>query len=90
MQGSLLLDRSRLSQSHPANNACGPTFLLRQETLQIQSMLGRLQERKLVHELAEHYGLTTQSLGQEPQRHIELFKTPRSSIPGRQESRRIS
>ena len=42
-----------------------------------------LQERKLAHELAEHYGLTTQSLGAEPQRHIELFKTPRSSIPGR-------
>lgn len=41
------------------------------------------QERKLAHELAEHYGLTTQSLGAEPQRHIELFKTPRSSIPGR-------
>jgi R3H domain len=42
-----------------------------------------LQERKLAHELAEHYGLTTQSLGAEPQRHIELFKTPRSSVPGR-------
>lgn len=41
------------------------------------------QERKLAHELAEHYGLTTQSLGTEPHRHIELFKTPRSSIPGR-------
>jgi R3H domain len=42
-----------------------------------------MQERKLAHELAEHYGLTTQSLGTQPQRHIELFKTPRSSIPGR-------
>lgn len=41
------------------------------------------QERKLAHELAEHYGLTTESLGAEPQRHIELFKTPRSSVPGR-------
>ncbi len=74
----------------PSQHACGPAFLFRQEMLQIQSMLGRLQERKLVHELAEHYGLTMQSLGQEPQRHIELFKTPRSSIPGRQELRRIS
>lgn len=30
--------------------------------------------RAAVHQLATHYGLASQSFGQEPNRHIDLFK----------------
>lgn len=41
------------------------------------------EQRKLAHDMAEHYGFTSQATGQEPQRAIQLFKTPRSAIPSR-------
>lgn len=40
------------------------------------------EQRKVAHQLAEAYGLTTASIGSEPKRHLELLKTsPSASIP---------
>ena len=38
------------------------------------------QERHVMHQLAAAYGLSSQSFGSEPARHIDLFKVSRSEI----------
>ena len=45
------------------------------------------EQRAVVHQLAEQYGLATSAYGQEPGRYIELFKTPSAGIPARLLSR---
>lgn len=45
------------------------------------------EQRQVVHELAEQYGLATSAYGQEPGRYIELFKTPGAGVPARLLSR---
>lgn len=41
------------------------------------------EQRKVAHQLAEAYGLTTVSLGSEPHRYVEVVKvSPSASIPG--------
>jgi len=45
------------------------------------------EQRQVVHALAEQYGLATSAYGQEPERYIELFKTPTAGIPARLLSR---
>lgn len=45
------------------------------------------EQRQVVHALAEQYGLATSAYGQEPNRYIELFKTPSAGIPTRLLSR---
>ncbi|PRW45017.1 Glucose-induced degradation 4 [Chlorella sorokiniana] len=45
------------------------------------------EQRQVVHQLAEQYGLATTAYGQEPGRYIELFKTPSAGIPSRLLSR---
>ncbi len=37
-------------------------------------------QRQAAHEMAQAFALTTQSFGQEPNRHIRLFKVPTSYI----------
>ena len=39
-------------------------------------------QRTLVHELAKHYGIATQSYDTEPRRHVDLFRTDNSTWPG--------
>ncbi|MEW5300308.1 MAG: hypothetical protein WDW36_003247 [Sanguina aurantia] len=39
--------------------------------------------RALVHELAEAYGLTSHSTGQEPNKCVQVFKTPQSGTPSK-------
>lgn len=43
--------------------------------------------RAVAHELAQQYGLATQSYGQEPHRHVELFKTDTAGVPSKLLSR---
>ena len=38
------------------------------------------QERHVMHQLAAAYGLSSQSFGSEPARHIDLFKVSRAKI----------
>ena len=38
-------------------------------------------QRALVHELARHYNIPTCSYGNEPKRHIDLFRLPNSVAP---------
>ena len=38
-------------------------------------------QRQLVHELARHYNIPTCSYGNEPKRHIDLFRLPNSVAP---------
>lgn len=45
------------------------------------------EQRQVAHALAEQYGLATLAFGQEPQRCIELIKTPSAGIPMRLLSR---
>ncbi|GLI68491.1 hypothetical protein VaNZ11_012933 [Volvox africanus] len=40
-------------------------------------------QRKLVHELAEHYGLSSYSVGQGASRAVQLLKAPSSGVPTR-------
>ena len=40
-------------------------------------------EREVVHGLAEQYGLASSSYKAEPQRYVQLFKLPASSIPNK-------
>ena len=37
-------------------------------------------QREVVHKLASLFGITTQSYGQEPKRHVELFKVCNSLL----------
>mmetsp|Transcript_13263 Transcript_13263/g.48294 ORF Transcript_13263/g.48294 Transcript_13263/m.48294 type:complete len:849 (-) Transcript_13263:118-2664(-) len=37
--------------------------------------------REIVHVVCKHYGLTTQSYGSEPRRHVDIFRTQSSSMP---------
>lgn len=46
------------------------------------------EHRELLHQLAEHgYGLATQSVGQDPRRSVELFRTNTTALPTRLLSR---
>jgi hypothetical protein len=46
------------------------------------------EHRQLLHQLAEHgYGLATQSVGQDPRRSVELFRTNSTALPTRLLSR---
>lgn len=45
------------------------------------------EQRAVAHELAQQYGLATQSYGSEPQRYVELFKTDSAGIPSKLLSR---
>ncbi|KAI3426465.1 hypothetical protein D9Q98_008832 [Chlorella vulgaris] len=45
------------------------------------------EQRAVVHAMAEQYGLASTSFGQDPQRYVELFKTPTTGIPARLLSR---
>jgi E3 ubiquitin-protein ligase ZNF598 len=46
------------------------------------------EHRQLLHQLAEHgYGLATQSVGQDPRRSVELFRTHSTALPTRLLSR---
>ena len=40
-------------------------------------------QREVVHALAEQYGMASSSYKPEPQRYVELFKLPASSVPNK-------
>ena len=40
-------------------------------------------QRKIIHELAMFYGLSSQSFDQEPKRNVVVAKTPKSQVPSR-------
>ena len=39
------------------------------------------QQREIVHVTCKHYGLTTQSYGSEPRRHVDIFRTQNTCMP---------